>query len=244
MHLKVYCQSIENSITHNRPADVVVFHGFTESFVNRLPYLYDDLSDREKARADRFRNEIDYNCYVAAHALLRIELSKIINIKAKAIAISETEYGKPFLSGIDLPFNLSRAKELFAFVIGRSNQYVGIDIEQIKPEIDFIGISNNYFNQSEQQVIVSRNNQEDQKRTFFEIWTRKEALLKAVGIGITCDLTKVEVLDGENHLSLVGRQVSHHYFKVASVLKKDAVISVASSADFIPEFKNLSFTLF
>jgi 4'-phosphopantetheinyl transferase len=166
-----------------------------------------------------------------------------MGIKAKSIRISETETGKPFIPGFDLTFSLSRTKNMFAFVIGKNDQILGIDIEQIKPEIDYKNISLNYFSIEEQLSILSFKNIADQKRTFFEIWTRKEALLKALGAGINNNLVKVHVLEGENVLDLLGKQNNYHSFKIDTVRKKEAIISIASSTDFIPEFKNLSFVL-
>jgi 4'-phosphopantetheinyl transferase len=177
------------------------------------------------------------------HALLRIELSKIMGIKAKSIKISQSETGKPYIADFDLTFSLSRTKNMFAFVIGKHNQILGIDIEHIKPEIDYKNISLNYFSIEEQQSILSLKNDADQKRTFFEIWTRKEALLKALGVGLSNDLVKVHVLEGENVLDLLGKQNNYHSFKIDTVRKKEAIISIASSTDFVPEFKNLSFAL-
>jgi 4'-phosphopantetheinyl transferase len=243
MLFKVYCQNIEDTSYHVKSGKLVVYHGLTESFVNKLPFFYDYLSDHEKSRAECFKHESDYNCYVSVHALLRIELSKLLGIKAKSIKIGVSEYGKPFIPGIDLPFNLSRTRNLFAFVVGHSNQYLGIDIEQIKPKIDFVNISRNYFSIKEHQLMLSYRNIADQKRTFFEIWTRKEALLKAIGVGMNTELSKVQVLEGGNILNLPGIQIINHVFKIATVRKKEALISIASSTDFIPEFKNLSFVL-
>lgn len=243
MFFKVYCQNIENTLNHGKSANLVVYHGYSDCFVNRLPVFFEYLSDAEKSRAERFRNNSDYCCYVTVHALLRIELSRVLGTKAKSIKIGVTEYGRPFIPGIDLPFSLSRAKNLFAFVVGHSNQIIGIDIEQIKPAIDFISISRNYFSINEQQLILSLKDNADQIRAFFEIWTRKEALLKALGIGIITELSKVQVLEGGNILSIGGVQNNNHLFKIATAMKKEALISIASSVDFEPEFKNLSFVL-
>lgn len=243
MALKVYCQNIVSREDNWKSSNLVVYHGLADCFKNKLSVFYDYLSDYEQAKADRFRFETDYSCYVSVHALLRIELSKRLGKKARAINIGESEIGKPFMPGIDLPFSLSRTKNLFAFVVGQSNQFLGVDIELIKPDIDFANISRNYFNTKEQQLILSFKNPADQKRTFFEIWTRKEALLKAIGIGINTELQKVQVLEGGNMVEIKGSPIDNHTFKVATTLKKEALISVASSTDFVPDFRNLSFVI-
>ena len=240
MHFKVYCQNIENTGTQAKSGNLVVYHGLTDSFKHRIHVFIEFLSENEKSRAERFIHKSDYNCYVSVHALLRIELSKYLGTKAKSIVIREYENGKPYIPETDLPFSLSRTRNMFAFVVGQSMHFLGIDIEQIKPDIDFINISRNYFSVKEQQLILSFKNVADQKRAFFEIWTRKEALLKAIGIGINEEISKFEVLEGENILEIEEVQV-HEHFMITSVMKKDALISVASSADFVPVFKNLSF---
>jgi 4'-phosphopantetheinyl transferase len=240
MHLQVYCQNIKNHRFQGRSSDLEVYYGIADSFVNMVPIFYNYLSDYEKARADRFKHESDYNCYISIHALLRIELSKLLRTKAKSIRIEESENGKPFTSGVDLPFSLSRTKNIFAFVIGQSNQLFGIDIEQIKPGIDFTNISREYFSIKEQQLIFSFDRIADQNRTFFEIWTRKEALLKAIGTGINTELCKVQVLEGENHIDIEGVQINANSFKIATIMNKRALISIASSIDFAPRFKDLS----
>lgn len=243
MQFKVYCQNIEHHWGNRKSPDLIVYHGLADCFLNMIHFFFDYLSDNEKLKAERFKQEADYNCYVTVHALLRIELSKQLKIKARSIKIGESQNGQPYIPGEDLPFSLSRTKNLFAFVVGKSNQYLGIDIEQIKPDIDYEGIAHNYFSHREQQLVLSQHNISDQKHVFFEIWTRKEALLKAIGIGINTELSRVQVLDGGNLLDIEGVEISSHLFKIATTKKKEALISIASSKDFVPEFKNLSFVL-
>lgn len=126
-----------------------------------------------------------------------------------------------------MPFSLSRTKNLFAFVIGGSNQFLGIDIEQIKPSIDFTNISQNYFSIKEQQLILLFDRIADQNRTFFEIWTRKEALLKAIGVGINTELSKVQVLEGGNHIDIEGVQINADSFKLTTIMINRTLISIA-----------------
>lgn len=93
MHLNVYCQNIKNTWLQGRSSDLDVYYGIADNFVNMIPVFHNNLSDHEKARADRFRYESDYNCYVSVHALLRIELSKLLRSKARSIRIGESKNG-------------------------------------------------------------------------------------------------------------------------------------------------------
>jgi 4'-phosphopantetheinyl transferase len=240
MNLKVFCQNIKYQMFDGINNDLVVYYGKADSFINRIPDFYNFLSDYEKARADRFKLESVHNCYVCVHALLRIELSKLTGTKPESIKIEISKSGKPFTSEINIPFSLSRTNSLFAFVIGRENQFLGIDIERIKYEIDYISISRNYYSIKEQHFVLFFKENSDKTNAFFEIWTRKEALLKALGIGINTELRKVQVLEGGNQIDIAGVETREDSFMVATVLKDGAYISIASSIEFVPGFKELS----
>jgi 4'-phosphopantetheinyl transferase len=239
MHFKVYCQKTQENCQSSRHDDLHVYYGACDNFENNIPKLYSYLSDKEKIRANRFKFKLDFDCYVSSHALLRAELSKLLGVKAKSVKIEESVNGKPFTSGTALPFSLSRSKNLFIFAIGWGDQLVGVDIEQIKTRINFLDITRDYFSFNEQQSISSFKNTDDQNRTFFEIWTRKEALLKAVGIGINTELSKVQVLEGENHIAIQGVQSNYDKFFLSTIMINGAIISIASSEDFCPALINL-----
>jgi len=240
MHLKIYCQNIKEKWLESGKSNLDVFYGIANSFVDQIPVLYNYLSDYEMDRANRFRHESDYNCYVSVHSLLRIELSKILGTEARSIKIVESKSGKPFISDEVLPFSISRTKNSFAFVIGRSNQFLGVDIEQINPDVEFPGISRSFFSTKEQQRIFSIDSIEEQQRFFFEIWTRKEALLKALGVGINTELSNVQVLEGEN---IIDMEVISDYadsFKIITIMNDRESLSIASSVDIVPRFINIS----
>ena len=241
MRLIVYCQNTKYALNPQSISDLDVHYGIADNFVNLIPVFYNNLSDYEKARANCFKYESDYISYISAHALLRIELSKLLNTNAKSIRIEQADNEKPFLPGINLTFSLSRNNKSFAFVFGHSNQLIGIDVEQIKTDIDFTGISERYFSVKEQQLIHCFDRTSDQIQAFYEIWTRKEALLKSIGIGINTELSKFQVLEGENQLDIEGLQLNTSSFKILTIMKDRALISIASSIDFNPLFKDLSF---
>lgn len=240
MYFNVFCRNIDRNQLQAGKSNLDVYFGITDNLANKLPFFFNLLSDSEKERASRFKHVSDYNCYVSVHALLRIELSKRLRTNAGSIIIMKSKNGKPFTSGVDLPFSLSRSKNLFTFVIGQSNQSLGIDVEQIKPSIDFVEISRNYFSEEEQKSILLFDGIDDQNRTFYEIWTRKEAFLKAIGIGIATKLSNVNVLVGENQIDIKCVSTTTGSFKILTTLNHNALISIASSADFTPGFNDLS----
>jgi 4'-phosphopantetheinyl transferase len=98
-------------------------------------------------------------------------------------------YQKPFIPGWDF-FNISHSGQLV--VVARSDNPVGVDVEQIT-SIDYNEIGQN-FHPAEHTYILSA---ENPQTAFFDIWTKKEAFLKAVGIGLSDNLSKVNCLYGE-----------------------------------------------
>jgi 4'-phosphopantetheinyl transferase len=240
MQLKVFCQNINDISRNYLGKDLDIYFGKADSFLNNVQVFYNLLSDSEKALANRFKHDNDFICFISAHALLRIEISKLLKVKAGSIVFDKSENGKPIISGIDLPFSLSRNKNYFAFTIGRSSQYLGIDIEQTQLDHNIRAISRNYYSFKEQQLIYKCVANADQSLTFLELWTRKEALLKAVGIGINTNLTNVQVLEGENIISIEELQINSDSFKILTILINSVLISIASSYDFVPNFQILS----
>ena len=142
---------------------------------------------------------------------------------------------------MNLPFSISRTYNSFAFVIGRSDQFLGIDIEQLKPDVDFGGILRKYFSIKEQQSILFFDNIDEKNRATLELWTRKEALLKSIGVGIVDELPKVQVLEGKNQIYVEGMQIRANSFNILTFIKSMAVLSIASSMDFNAIFKELSY---
>ena len=119
MNFKVYCKNIKDTWSQKRGGDLNIYYGRVDDFLNKIPEFYNYLSENEKTRANRFKFDSDFHCYVSVHALLRIELSKFLNMNPESIKIEESGEGKPYLSEADLPFSLSRNKYVFSFVIGR-----------------------------------------------------------------------------------------------------------------------------
>ena len=112
------------------------------------------------------------------------------------LAISFSEYEKPFIPGNTLSFNISHSKDMFAIAFSNAGE-PGLDIEFIKSDFKFEAIINRYFSKKETKHILNKP-QDEALSTFYLYWTRKEAFLKSIGVGITENLSKTEVLDGKN----------------------------------------------
>lgn len=142
------------------------------------------LDAAESERALRLRDEAGRQAYVYAHAALRILLARELAIGAAAIRFEAGPFGKPRLAdaGAGIHFSISRRPGFVAVALG--NAPLGVDVEVVRGGIDIPGISRRFFSAAEQGFIDSPGDAGDRVSRFFRIWSRKEALVKAAGVGI------------------------------------------------------------
>jgi 4'-phosphopantetheinyl transferase len=240
MLLKVNCHCIQNSSIQSKSPHLKVYYGETNNFRNLVLKFYNYLSEREKKNANRFKNQKDFCSYVSVHALLRLTLSDFTGEPPNAIKIEESNFGKPFLQGKALSFSLSRRRDVFIFTILEGEKFLGTDIENVETKLDFVGISREHFSHEEYEVILSTRILIDRARIFYEFWTRKEALLKAIGIGINSDLNTAVVIEGENVIEIRGILININEFFIKTLLYNNSIISIASPIDFCPVIVDLS----
>ncbi|WP_299102867.1 4'-phosphopantetheinyl transferase superfamily protein [uncultured Winogradskyella sp.] len=150
------------------------------------------LSQDEQARANKFKFDKDRRCYVVSKGVLRTLSGKYLNRNAQDIMFSYGEFGKPkFEQNTDLNFNVSHSGDLatIGFV---TNHTIGIDIEKIKNDFDTFEIASNFFSKKEiaDLQLISK---PEQYIAFYRCWTRKEALIKAIGSGLSFPLDSFSV---------------------------------------------------
>jgi len=163
------------------------------------PNLKAFLRKEEIERMERYKFEADQKRHLTAHAVLRLMLSKILKLNALDINIATTAKGKPFLPDYpQIQFNYSHSGQRVAFFI--SNQECGVDVEQMKKKRSLKNISKHYFHPEEENWVNDSEGALTER--FFCIWTRKEAFLKATGIGIGTDLNSLNLLHGRRKIGM------------------------------------------
>jgi 4'-phosphopantetheinyl transferase len=160
-----------------------------------LESLCNLLSAHETSRAERFRFARDRQRYVAAHGLLRTILSYYVDVAPGQLDFCRNARGKPYLApsyGSDaVRFNMSDSGDLALFAVTRGRK-VGIDLERVRPLAEAQEIARAFFSAQEYAVFCTL--AEDQKReAFFACWTRKEAYLKARGVGLFLPFDQFDV---------------------------------------------------
>jgi 4'-phosphopantetheinyl transferase len=186
-----------NKASDSDIGELDVFYGITKDFYSEYTDLENYITRDEKSRADRFHFIDDRNTFISCHSLLRSVLSKKLRKNPLEIDIHYDKNNKPGLSGDPLYFNITHSRGAFAFVIS-SCYYAGIDMENTNRSIDFFPIINSFLSDKERKYILDSNG--NTYENFYQIWTRKEALLKAIGTGLTVDMAQFEVSEKENNI--------------------------------------------
>jgi 4'-phosphopantetheinyl transferase len=156
----------------------------TDVDATTLASLSSTLSAAEHLQARRFHFAIDAQRFVARRGLVRATLASYLAIVPGKLTFSNRAHGKPMLSAditSRLHFNYSFSDQLLLLAV--SNDYeVGIDIEVTRqvPEVRQIAAQN--FSVAEQQALAHKHYAPD---TFFSCWTAKEAVIKALGTGLS-----------------------------------------------------------
>ncbi len=179
----------------SRPDLVQVWRFFLDASDRDRERLQATLSDDEKQRANRFYFAKDRNRFIIARGILRILLGHCLNKPPAQVSFQYNQFGKPCLGEEDNPshlaFNISHSANWGLFAIGTQGE-LGIDIEQIRPEMAILDIAKRFFSEYEVEIF-DRIDQEEQQTAFFHCWTRKEAFIKAKGMGLSLPLDRFDV---------------------------------------------------
>jgi len=165
---------------------------------NRLEVL---LCPAERYRASRFHFELHRNRFIVGRSSLRLILGHYLEVDPKLIEFVYGPQGKPALTprtkNDDVQFNLAHADSVGLVAITRTAA-IGVDIERIRPLSDMNQLVRRFFSPRENRAF-QKLAAELKPAAFFNLWTRKEAWLKATGQGIAHYLHQVEVsfLPGE-----------------------------------------------
>jgi 4'-phosphopantetheinyl transferase len=148
------------------------------------------LGPQELERHGRLRREASQREFLVAHALARVTLSRYAPVPPEAWSFSYGEHGRPEISGPsevqDLRFNLSHTRGMVAFAVTREHD-VGVDVENRTRRLRHRELSERFFGAAEVEALRALA-PEERPRRFLEVWTLKEAYLKARGLGISVPL--------------------------------------------------------
>ncbi|UTR13172.1 4'-phosphopantetheinyl transferase superfamily protein [Salipaludibacillus sp. LMS25] len=150
------------------------------------PDYEDMLTDEEVQRAQRYHHVIDRKRFVLGTVLTRVILAKELNITPRDIPIIRTcptcgkPHGQPRLPAESIYWSVSHSGEEVVVAFSRSLR-VGVDIEKIQTDIEDLLVSTILTHEEQEHFYRAA----DKTDVFYTYWTRKEAVLKALGTGFS-----------------------------------------------------------
>ncbi len=190
-----------------------------------LPRLHTFLNVDERVRLGSYRREPDRERFALGRALLRLFAGRILNAEPYAVSLHFTSTGKPVICSGGLHVNVSHSGDVVALAF--ADRAVGIDVEAIA-EIVPLEAATIAFSPTE-RARLARLAGDERRQMFYEIWTRKEALLKADGRGLHDDLTSLETMrdDGSWRTSV---SLGGATFAVTAIAAPPGAIAAAASS--------------
>jgi 4'-phosphopantetheinyl transferase len=150
------------------------------------------LDDYERQRTGRFHFVPDRVRYSVCHANMRRILASYLGQAPESLSFREGPGGKPELvpQAVDpLRFNLSHSKSIALLAVALEAE-VGVDVEDVRPIEP--GVAERHFSAAELAGMAELRGKA-WLDAFYRCWTRKEAILKAEGVGLRIPLDSFDV---------------------------------------------------
>lgn len=158
------------------------------------------LAPAERERCSQFRSDLHRHRFLATQGALRCLLSRYIGIAPDAIRFERNPHGKPRLAETEpdcgLVFNVSHSGDQALFAVG-VDLPLGVDLEIRRPLTHIEGLAERCFAPQERERWYALPPTR-RLAAFFDVWTRKEAFMKAVGRGLGLGLTRCVLAADEN----------------------------------------------
>ena len=185
------------------PTDVHVWRVPLDLPEVQVALLRAALAPDELARAARFRFAADARRSIVTRGVLRSILADLTNTTPGAIVFNYDVHGKPGLlndrtNASDLAFNVSHAGAL-ALIAVTYGTAIGVDVERLREIEQADDLARRNFTARE-WAAYDRQPVDQRRKAFFEAWTRKEAVLKAMGVGLSRDPATVGIWGDANGL--------------------------------------------
>ncbi len=151
--------------------------------------ILDFVGEEKISKIDNIKRNKNQLQTLTAEALLRVILCTYFGFTNENIVFERDTNGKPYLKNKSVHFNISHSESLVAVAV--SDRDVGVDLEKIR-EVN-PKLTDRYFTENEKKYINVKS--PDWQTRFFEVWTKKEAILKMSGLGLRVKLNELETED-------------------------------------------------
>ena len=190
MHVDVWLVELERDSAS--PRDATDARSTSDAAANDAT-----LSADERARAQRFASDELRRLFIRGRVAVRDILSRYLDARAPdELRFAYNPYGRPrLLDGRGLGFNFTRSGPLALCAVARTRE-VGIDLEEVRGIPEAGSIVTRFFSVRERELLAKLDAPLDSasfNEAFYAGWTRKEAFIKALGLGLAQPLDSFSV---------------------------------------------------
>lgn len=197
--MQQFCIFTKNIIEHldfnNKSNKIFIFIIKNSNFSNNnIIFFSEFLSKSEIDKANNFYTKNLTESYIIAHSILRNILGQFAKILPQQVEFVHNEYGKPFLKDSNIQFNISHSNNIISYIVAL-NYKVGIDVELYKNQFNYKEFSDLVFTPSETKIFSCVSLKEEIKtKLFYNLWVKKESLVKATGQGLIYPINTIEAI--------------------------------------------------
>jgi len=154
------------------------------------------LASDERGRAQRFRSRPDAARFVTGRALAQLAVAPVLGSAPGSVVFDRTcrrcgspTHGPPRVPGSAVVFSVSRSHGIVICAVGAP----GADVEWMGTDVDVDDVARVALSPGERAQLDGVARPAERRVALLTAWVRKEAYLKATGVGLAADLTRCEV---------------------------------------------------
>lgn len=179
----------------NQQAVIELF--FSEFSKHEVLESWLDLSHTEKSRAAKFRQEKDQIAFTIVRSLLKRILSEKTGMDIQQVKFDKYNFGKLSCPQVpDLHFSLSHTDDAFVLAFSAAGA-IGVDIESLNRKLSIEKLESLLFTENELKGFRSITDTFEKQRKFIDVWTKKEAITKCLGLTLQQGMEGFEILENE-----------------------------------------------
>jgi 4'-phosphopantetheinyl transferase len=153
------------------------------------------LTAEERAGEFRFRFPEDRHRYIVTRALVRTVLSLYAPISPAEWSFRANAYGRPEIAndampGVGLSFNVSHTRGVVMMGVSR-HCAIGVDTENVRRSPASMEMAQHFCSRHEMAELRSELDDDRRAERLLDIWTLKEAYVKARGVGLSMPLDQI-----------------------------------------------------
>ncbi|MBQ7607253.1 MAG: 4'-phosphopantetheinyl transferase superfamily protein [Desulfovibrionaceae bacterium] len=185
------------------------------------------------ARADKFLRKSDRAHFALCRATVKTILASYLALPPQTLSFSLGPYGKPSLPNSPISFNISHTATHACLAISRSSLPLGCDIECVRPSLDPMALAS-YFAPEEQRLLHHEQNASKRSKLFYQMWVRKEAVMKASGLGLLAGLDHILAIRDTVTVTADAGIKEPAWFSPGTTLFRDTEMAVAIPSTHTP----------